>query len=146
MAKTLYKVNSIPDTNLKNTQIMTVCNVFNGEAILLENDNNYKINNNIIHASSVPSLIAGDKVIVLEISDTFVVTDKLRAPGDKPTIGFEVNEDGSLSLHSDVSIILKTLNAKIDILENGKIMIDGNEVYSLSSGLNRIQGTSIELN
>jgi len=145
MAKTLYKINSIPDTKLKNTQIMTVCNVFNGEAVLLENDNN-QINNNIIHASSVPSLIAGDKVIVLEISDTYVITDKLRAPGDKPTIGFEVNEDGSLSLYSDVSIILKTLNAKIDILENGKILIDGNEVYSLSNGLNRIQGTSIELN
>jgi len=150
MADVVYKIKNTAFAEQDNSQIMIVNTVLNGEAVSLitdhefENENN--INTNFTHAASVPNLVAGDKVIVQKISNYYVITDKLRNPGDKPTTGFDINEDGSLSLDTDVSIILKTLNAKIEISANGKIKIDGKEVYSFSNGVNKIQGTSIELN
>jgi len=145
MAKVLYEFKKTTDTSNSNTQIMTVNKVLNGEAELLIMDNGTDINS-FVHASTVPFLNVNDKVIVQEISGSFIITDKLRTAGEGPKVGFEVNDDGSLSLFSDVSIILKTSNAKIDITPHGKIIINGNEVYSISNGVNRIQGTSIELN
>ncbi len=146
MANVLYKINKATDAEQQDTQILIVTAVLNGEASLLKTLDGLEYDNKFIHASSVPHLSINDSVIVQNISGLFIITDKLRNPEEKPTAGFNVNDDGSLSLYSDVSIVLKTLNAKVDILKNGKIMIDGNEVYSLSKGINRIQGTSIELN
>ncbi len=145
MAKVLYEFKKTTDTSNSNTQIMTVNKVLNGEAESLIMDNGTDINS-FVHASTVPFLNVNDKVIVQEISGSFIITDKLRTADEGPKVGFEVSEDGSLSLFSDVSIILKTSNAKIDITPQGKIIINGNEVYSISNGVNRIQGTSIELN
>ncbi len=146
MANVLYKINKTIGEEQQNTQVLIVASVLNGEASLLKTIEGIEYENKFIHASSVPNLSVNDSVIVQNISGLFIITDKLRNLGERPTSGFDINEDGSLSLYSDVSIVLKTLNAKVDILENGKIMIDGNEVYSLSKGINRIQGTSIELN
>lgn len=150
MAKVLYKINNKTEKNNSNTQMMMVFDALNGEALSLSshegNFNENEIHTDIIHASSVPYLVVGDRVIVQKISDEIIITDRLRKTGEKPTVGFEINEDGSLSLYSDISIMLKALDSKIDILNNGKILIDGREIYSRSKGINRIQGTSIELN
>lgn len=146
MANTLYNFKTIPDTIQENTFVMIVYETLNGEALSLINTAGKELATNFIHASSVPNLIIDDKVIVQKIANDYIITHKLRNPGDKPTIGFDVNEDGSLSLLSEVRITFKTLNAKIDISANGKIEIDGKEIYSISKGMNRLQGTSVELN
>jgi len=150
MANIIYKIKNIPVSSQEQTQIMTVFEVHDGEASSLitkensESDN--KITTNFTHASSVPSLFVGDKVIVQFISGYLIIIDKIRNSEEKPTVGFDVNNDGSLSLYSTADITLKTENATIEILKNGKILIDGNEIYSISHGINRMQGTSIELN
>ncbi|MFV2059338.1 MAG: hypothetical protein ACC653_01570 [Gammaproteobacteria bacterium] len=146
MANTLYRINNATEITKSDTQIMTVGEALNGGAKSLVMDNGSEFDGSFIHASSVPHLLSEDKVIVQKISGNYIITDKLRQSGERPTIGFDINEDGSLNLYSDVQITLKTLNAKIDVLANGKILIDGNEVYSISNGINRMQGTSIELN
>lgn len=152
MKNSLHEINNIPVSTLEKSQVMTVSGVHNGEAIVLTSDDGIVLSNKnstttcFNHASSVPVLSIGDKVIIQEISNILILTDKLRASDELPSVGFEFNNDGSLNLFSDGNIKLNTANAKIDILSNGKILIDGNEVYSLSNGVNRIQGTSIELN
>jgi len=150
MNKVVYNINNKSVVSSTKSQLMTVYEAINGEAVsvidddgmILENTKNSKFS----HASSVPYLSKGDKVIIQEISEHLIITDKIRNEDENPTAGFEINKDGSLSINSDVSIVLKTINAKITISENGKIMTDGKEIFSLSKGLNRIQGTSIELN
>jgi hypothetical protein len=146
MSNVVLKIDSVSGVSKSSIQIMTVHDILNGEAISLFDENEVRLEENFIHAASVPFLAIGDKVIIQKISGNIIVTDKIRNLGEKPTVGFEINDDGSLNLFSDISIVLKTLNAKIDLSANGKIMIDGHEVYSISNGINRIQGTSIELN
>ncbi len=148
MTNVIYKISNNKDTVVSNDnhQIMTVTAVINAEATSLLTIEEMNFDSDFIHASSVPSLEIGDQVIVQEISGLFIITDKLRNKEDKPTVGFEVDDDGSLSIVSDVKLTLRTTNAKIDIFENGKILINGSEVYSQSNGINRIQGKSIELN
>jgi len=148
MAKVVYKIKDSISESLENYGILRVSEVINGEAVLLTSTDGSEIkgNENFSHAASVPMLSVNDKVIMQKISGCYVIMDKLRNPGERPTVGFELNKDGSLNLNSKESITLKTDNAKIEISGNGKILIDGNELYSLSNGINRLQGTSIELN
>ncbi len=148
MTNVIYKISKNKNTVMpgENQQIMTVTSVVNAEAVSLVTIDEINFDSDFVHASSVPGLDIGDQVIVQNVSGLFVITDKLRNKDDKPTMGFEVNEDGSLCIASDVQLTMKTSNAKIDIFENGKILINGNEVYSQSNGINRIQGKTIELN
>ncbi|VAW92929.1 hypothetical protein MNBD_GAMMA22-535 [hydrothermal vent metagenome] len=149
MTNVLYEINKNSNNTVvseNECQIMTVTDTIKGEAVSLLTVGGINFEFDFTHAASVPLLLIGDKVIIQNISGLFVITDKLRNKGDSPSIGFEVNDDGSLSIASDVKLTLKTSNANIDIFENGKILINGSEVYSQSDGLNRIQGTSIELN
>ncbi len=146
MANVVYKIDSKSDSSKLDTQIMTVCDVLNGEVISLFTNNEVELSDNFVHASTVPFISVGDQVIVQKISGNFIIIDKLRNIGEKPTIGFTINDDGSLDLFSDVKIELKTINAKIDISASGKILVDGNEIYSRSNGVNKIQGANIELN
>jgi len=153
MGNVVHKISDVTLSNQNKLKIMIVSEVLNGEATVLIDDTGFELRSDsksdatsFMHASSVPVLSIGDKIIVSDISNNFIVTDKIRTLDEKPTVGFEFNNDGSLSLYSSANIKLKSNKAKIEILKNGKILIDGHEVYSLSNGINRIQGSTIELN
>ncbi|OOG27887.1 hypothetical protein B1C78_02650 [Thioalkalivibrio denitrificans] len=98
------------------------------------------------HASHVPPLEPGDQVIVASTAEGLVMISRLRRPGERPSQGFSVNEDGSLSVASDRGITIRTARAAIELRADGRLCVDGREIYAVADGLHRLQGATIELN
>lgn len=98
------------------------------------------------HASHVPELRVGDAVMVLSARQGAVIGFRLRAPGERPQQGFQVNADGSLSVQADAGICIRTPRAAIELRRDGRLCVDGEEIYAIADGLHRLQGARIELN
>jgi hypothetical protein len=98
------------------------------------------------HASEVALLQDGDQVLVLLTAQGAIVMQRLRKQGEQPQLGFSVQADGRLQLHNKNGITLKTDKAKIDIRADGRLYVDGKEIYAIADGKHRLQGATIELN
>ena len=98
------------------------------------------------HSSEVALLQDGDQVLVLLGEQGAIVMQRLRKPGERPQQGFSVQSDGCLQLHNHNGITLKTDKAKIEIRSDGRLYVDGKEIYAIADGLHRLQGATIELN
>jgi len=98
------------------------------------------------HASHVPALHPGDAVMVLPTDAGVIVALRLRAPGERPQQGFSVNTDGSLSVEGAGTIRISTAGAAIELRQDGRLCVDGKEIYAIADGLHRVQGARIELN
>lgn len=98
------------------------------------------------HSSEVSPLQIDDQVLVLLTTQGVIVMQRLRKPGELPQAGFSVQQDGSLQLQNVNGITLKTNNARIEIRANGRICVDGREIYAIADGKHRLQGATIELN
>ena len=98
------------------------------------------------HATNVPFLQNGDEVVVLVDKSDAIITHRLRGSGERPQQGFDVNTDGSLTVKNANGIVIQTDKSKIELRDDGYLYIDGKEIYTISDGVYRIQGTTIELN
>jgi hypothetical protein len=98
------------------------------------------------HGSEVPHLHNGDQVLVMLTEQGAIVTQRLRKPGERPQQGFSVQPDGRLMLHNKTGIKLETDETKIELRADGRIYIDGKEIYAIADGKHRLQGATIELN
>jgi len=98
------------------------------------------------HSTSVPALNVGDAVLVACIESNYIVTHRLRSKGELPQQGFNLEEDGSLQVKNADGILIQSNASKIEIQKDGRIMVDGKEIYAISDGKHRLQGATIELN
>jgi hypothetical protein len=129
------------------SMLATVLNTQDGEALHVTLDDNNAADIRVVgHASEVPPLQPGDRVVILNTRDGAIVTHRLRSTGERPTTGFKVNKDGSLSVRTADGITLATDHATIELRADGRIFIDGQEIYSEAKGLQTVLGRPLKLN
>ncbi len=97
------------------------------------------------HFGEVPILKEGDRVAVMLTADGAVIMSRLRSQGEKPQ-PLILDENGRLLVEAAGGICLQSGESKIEITADGRIWVDGKEIYSISSGRMRLQGSTIELN
>ena len=98
------------------------------------------------HSTSVAVLEVGDIVLVQNIQSKYIVTSRLRRKGEAPQQGFSIKKDGSLEVKCADGIVIKSNNSRLEIQKDGRIFIDGKEIYAIADGKHRLQGATIELN
>ncbi|BCR03028.1 hypothetical protein DESUT3_00970 [Desulfuromonas versatilis] len=97
------------------------------------------------HFSEVPPLKAGDRVAVMLTGAGPIVMARLRARGEQPGPRIE-DEEGQLVLDAEKGIRLQCGESRIELTPDGRIWVDGREIYSVAAGRMRLQGAVIELN
>lgn len=104
-----------------------------------------RIRDVLAHLSEVPVLKSGDRVLVQEVAEGLIVTGRLRAPeeGPRPLVR---DASGRLVLESSASVCLQAGAACIELTPDGRIRVDGKEIYSIASGRLRLQGATVEIN
>jgi hypothetical protein len=97
------------------------------------------------HLSEVPALKAGDRVLVQRTVAGLVVTGRLRAEGEvaRPLVQ---ERNGRLILDAAAGICLQAGDACIELTPDGRIQVDGREIYHIASGRVRLQGSTVEIN
>jgi len=98
------------------------------------------------HSTSVAALTVGDSVLVQNIQSQYIITHRLRQKGEVPLQGFSVKDDGSLEIKSADGIVIKSNQSRFEIHKDGRVFIDGKEIYAIADGKHRLQGATIELN
>lgn len=98
------------------------------------------------HSTSVGFLEVGDAVLVQNIQSNYIITHRLRLKGEAPQQAFSINENGSLEINSADGIVIKSNESRLEIRKDGRIFIDGKEIYAIADGKHRLQGATIELN
>ena len=98
------------------------------------------------HTSTVSSLNIADEVVVLLLAEGAIVLHRLRNKGERPQSGFIEKEDGTLMIRSKQSIVIKTEQACFELHADGRIKLDGKEIYSVSKGVQYIIGSQLNLN
>jgi len=93
----------------------------------------------------IPKLKAGQQVLVLETEQGVGILGSWLSASEKPKAQIDL-QDGHLQLDATKSITLKTGASSIEIHANGKIRVDGKDIYSIAEGPLRLQGSIIELN
>ncbi len=99
------------------------------------------------HAERVPPLAVGDRVLFERLPRGAVVLERLR--GDRPApapIPATVDEDGCLCIEHATGLRLRVGEARLELRADGTVLLDGEVIRSTARGLNRLQGTPIELN
>ncbi len=98
------------------------------------------------HSTSVAVLKVGDTVLVQNIQSKYIVTSRLRHKGEAPQQGFSIKDDGSLEIKCADGIVIKSNQSRFEIRGDGRVFIDGKEIYAIAEGKHRLQGATIELN
>lgn len=123
-----------------------VVEVEDGEATNLYLPELNKEVNVFAHSASVPNICVGDNVLVEQVESFYIVTHRLRIKGERPQKGFSQKANGQLELKGDSGILIQCNGSKIEIQQDGRIMVDGKEIYAIAKGKQRLQGATIELN
>lgn len=125
------------------TGVATVLATENGAAIKVENaGEQLKV---VGHFSEVPLLQSGDRVAVMQAEDGVIIMARLRNPGEMPS-PLVLDQNGRLEIEANGGICLKSGESRIEITGDGRIWVDGEEIYTISTGRMRLQGSTIELN
>ncbi len=125
------------------TAIATVVDTENGEALTVAITGEQLTV--VGHFGEVPILKSGDRVAVMQAEDGVIVMSRLRSPGESP-LPLALDQDGRLEIEAAGGICLKSGESRIEITADGRIWVDGREIYSISEGRLRLQGSTIELN
>jgi hypothetical protein len=97
------------------------------------------------HLSHVPALAEGDWVLVSYVGDEAVVCGRLRGVGEALP-GVLTQHDGVVELEAGTSLRLAAGKSIIELRADGRISIDGREVYTFGEQRVAVQGSTIELN
>ncbi len=125
------------------TGVATVLATENGAAIKVENaGEQLKV---VGHFSEVSLLQSGDRVAVMPAEDGVIIMARLRNPGEMPS-PLVLDQNGRLEIEASGGICLKSGESRIEITGDGRIWVDGEEIYTISAGRMRLQGSTIELN
>ncbi len=125
------------------TAIATVVATEKGEALNVESaGEQWTV---VGHFSEVPILKTGDRVAVMQVAEGVIVMSRLRSPGETPC-PLVLDQNGRLEIEAAGGICLKSGESRIEITADGRIWVDGREIYSISEGRMRLQGSTIELN
>ena len=146
MRNSIRKINTEQAQQSQQICIATVDKAEAGEAInvfVIAMQQSFPV---FAHASEIPPLQKDDTVLVLLTMQGVIVMSRLRKPGEQPQQGFSVQQDGRLQLHNKNGVTLKTDKAKIEIRSDGRVYVDGKEIYAIADGKHRLQGATIELN
>ncbi len=125
------------------TVIATVVDTENGEALHVQIAGEQR--SVVGHFGEVPILKTGDRVAVMQIAEGAIVMSRLRRPGEAPC-PLVLDQDGRLEIEAAGGICLKSGESRIEITADGRIWVDGKEIYSICEGRMRLQGSTIELN
>jgi len=129
--------------------IARVAEVLNHQALSIELSDTENIAEKYIeitaHLNNVPPLKVGDQVLVTATAKDYIVTGRLRTEEESPLDGLTYS-DGKLNLCAGKGIKIQSGDATIELTAQGKIKIDGKNIYSISEGRHRLQGSTIELN
>lgn len=147
MERKLHHLRPQAQANAGSVCLAVVCEAHSGQATfvgeLTDGDDVMKVTG---HASEVPPLEVGDRVAILVLDEGAVVTHRLRGNGERPRLGLAANADGSVMLEAARGITIRTTRAQIELRGDGRIVVNGREIYALADGLHRLQGATIELN
>lgn len=130
---------------LPRRNVAEVLEAENGQAIVLGLDGERL--SVVDHAERVPPLEVGDRVLFERLPRGAVVLERLR--GDRPApamIPATIDEDGCLRIEHAAGLRLRVGEASLELRADGTVLIDGEVIRSTARGLNRLQGTPIELN
>ncbi|ALC17968.1 hypothetical protein DSOUD_3248 [Desulfuromonas soudanensis] len=97
------------------------------------------------HFSDVPPLREGDRVALLASAEGPLVIGRLRGSGESPPPLLQ-DREGRLLIAAGEGICLQAGGSRIELDADGRIRLDGREIASIASGLQRLQGSTIELN
>jgi hypothetical protein len=87
----------------------------------------------------------GDRVVVQNIQDSLVVMQKLRSK-DESKAPMLIYENNQWHLKCNEGFTLKVGKATLDIQPNGQVVIEGQDILTDATGVNRLLGSRIELN
>jgi hypothetical protein len=93
----------------------------------------------------VAHVTTGDQVIIQNIQGSLIVLQKLRAPKE-PKAPSLVYTNGQWQLECSHGFKLSVGKALLDVQENGQITIEGRDILTEASGINKLLGSRIELN
>lgn len=93
----------------------------------------------------LPMLASGQQVLVLETGEGVGILGCWQPANEMTKAQIEI-QDGRLHINATESIILNSGNSSIEIRADGKIRVDGKDIYSIAEGPLRLQGSIIELN
>lgn len=128
------------------TAVARVLDAHQGEAISVCLDGQEGAVPVVAHASEVDMLHADDAVVVMCVSDGAIVVHRLRVHGERPRVGVEVDDSGRFVLSSDKGICLQVNAVRFELCANGRVFIEGEEVYNVAHGVNHLYGAKISLN
>ncbi len=146
MDNKIYRIDRRAPTTENRVSLAEVIEVENAEATNIYLPNLNKEVNVYAHSASVPALTVGDMVLVECLESLYIVTHRLRSNDEAPQQGFSLNQDGSLQVKNAEGILIQSNASKIEIQKDGRIMVDGKEIYSIADGLLLLQGALIKAN
>ena len=97
------------------------------------------------HISSVPALQVNDRVLAKRVSEGVVIVGRMRRAGEAPQASV-VEEGGQVRIEAGRSLTLRSGLSCVELTADGRISVDGREVYSFADGRMVLQGATIELN
>lgn len=93
----------------------------------------------------LPKLENGQQVLVLETEQGAGILGCWQSVGENEKAEIDV-KNGRLRIEASESVVLKSGESNIEIHKNGKIRVDGKDIYNIAEGPLRLQGSVIELN
>lgn len=97
------------------------------------------------HGAEVPALREGDSVVALRMSEGVVVLQRLRALGEAPRPAIS-EADGMLVLEAGRGVVIRTGESVLELTADGKIKLDGKQIYTFGEQTVQIFGANIHLN
>ncbi len=97
------------------------------------------------HLNQVDYLNCGDYVLVTTTPSGAIILGRLRSQDEQPPAP-EPGIPDQIVLEAHQSICLQTANGRIEILGDGKILINGRQLIQIAEGPVKLQGSTIELN
>lgn len=97
------------------------------------------------HLARASHLRPGNAVLMYRVKDKAIMIDRFRQEGERPAPGIS-EVDGKLCIEASKSIVLKAGKSRVELTADGRIRVDGQEIYQLADGLLRLRGATLEIN